>query len=70
MSHLTHPIKADRVARLNYWDCRQTEIHKLGCAHATKVNLIKTADEIPQGEEPREDDGYADDWYKVAPCAR
>lgn len=67
MSHLTHPIKADRVTILNFPDCRQTEIHALGCAHAAKASSVSIQE---PGEEPRVDDGADDDWYKTAPCAR
>lgn len=67
MSHLDHPVKAPRLAILNFSDCRQTEIHALGCQHAAKANYVR---EIEQGEEPHANDGYGDDWYHVAPCAR
>ena len=67
MSHLTHPIKAKRVSILNFADCRQTEIHATGCKHAAKATSVSDQDE---GEEPRTDDIYGDDWYHVAPCAR
>lgn len=67
MSHLTHPIKVARVAILNYTDCHTTEIHALGCQHAAKASRVS---EVAVGQEPSPMDGYSDDWYKVAPCAR
>lgn len=67
MSHLDHPVKAPRVAILNFADCRQTEVHAVGCAHAAKATRVS---ECAEGHEPRPDDIYGDDWYHVAPCAR
>lgn len=67
MSHLSHPIKAARVAILNFEDCRPTEVHAQGCAHEGKASRVSYRAE---GDEPRTDDPYGDDWYKVAPCAR
>lgn len=67
MSHLSHKIRAPRLAILNFSDCRQTEIHAQGCQHAAKADRVITVEE---GKEPHANDGYGDDWYKVAPCAR
>lgn len=67
MSNFTHPVKPGRIAIVNFSDSRQTEIHALGCRHTLKGNHVH---EVPAGEEPTPTDGYADDWYKVAPCAR
>lgn len=65
MSHLTHPIKVELVSILNFWPTTRSEIHKLGCAHEAKAELVS-----PQDVVPSEDDGFDDDWYHVAPCAR
>ncbi len=65
MSHLDHPVKAARVTILNFTDSRQTEIHAEGCAHEGKASRVH----IPIIK-PDPNDGYGDDWYHVAPCAR
>jgi hypothetical protein len=65
MSHLDHPIKAAKVSVLNFADSRTTELHAAGCAHEAKAKRVSALDEAPSA-----DDGYADDWYHVAPCAR
>lgn len=67
MSHLDHPVKAEKVSTLNFADCRQAEIHATGCAHEAKAVHV-----FPHTEEtkPTADDVYTDDWYHVAPCAR
>lgn len=65
MSHLSHPIKAKKVTILNFADSRQTEVHAAGCAHEAKAVQVYAMDPAPSA-----DDGYGDDWYKVAPCAR
>lgn len=67
MSHLSHPVKAESIAIFNFEDCRTTEIHKQGCKHGTKACRVH---EVMFGQEPHENDGYSDDWYHVAPCAR
>lgn len=68
MSRLDYPLKdGQQLAILNFEDCRQTEIHAEGCKHAAKASRVSP---VTPGKEPHEKDGYGDDWYHVAPCAR
>jgi hypothetical protein len=68
VSNLSHPIATDGgVVIVNFEDSRQTEIHARGCKHALKGYWVI---EREPGTEPTPHDGYDDDWYKVAPCAR
>lgn len=60
--HYDRPIRAEQITILNFSDSRQTEIHRVGCAHEAKASRI---DPVPEGEEP----GLWDDWFHVAPCA-
>lgn len=64
MSHLDFAIKVDKVSVVttkNY----ETEIHAQGCAHEAKALDVSVRSKLPTS-----DDGYDDDWYHVAPCAR
>jgi len=67
MSNLDFPVKAEEVSILNFPDCRMTEIHASGCKHEGKAKSVRpvAADRVPSPN-----DGYGDDWYHVAPCAR
>lgn len=65
MSNLDFQIKAEKVSILNFADSRQTEIHAQGCAHEKKASRIHVLAAAPSIT-----DGYTDDWYHVAPCAR
>ena len=67
MSHLSHPIRVPQVVILNFVPVREnnTELHREGCTHARQADRV-SAPMAP----PAADDGYDDDWYHVAPCAR
>ena len=68
MSNLDFPIKAAEVSILNFPDHRPTEIHAVGCKHEAKASRILRVPAL--SEAPSPNDGYGDDWYHVAPCAR
>lgn len=66
MSHLSHPIKTAKINWLymGWHHENQVQLHKAGCAHEAKAEKVQSI------EIPTADDGYSDDWYYVAPCAR
>lgn len=64
MSQLSHPVKAERVSIVTTKD-HATELHAEGCAHEAKALRVSVQNVVPSV-----DDGYEDDWYYVAPCAR
>jgi hypothetical protein len=65
MSHLTHPIKVEAI-EIHQAPDKPTTIHAVGCSHGRRAHTEVRARKFI----PTEDDGYEDDWYAVAPCAR
>lgn len=70
MSQTAYPLKTDDVKLVvaqfgKAAFAERTEIHADGCQHIAKA--IRH-DDLPEGFGP--DDGYGDDYYDVAPCAR
>ena len=64
MSHLDYKVKAELTTTCttkNY----DTELHKAGCKHEARMMTVREPRTPPTA-----DDGFTDDWYHVAPCAR
>lgn len=60
--HFDHQPRDEKLAILHFNNRPMTELHRIGCRHATR------ADEI--GPEIHPAEFLADDWVHVAPCAR
>jgi hypothetical protein len=70
MSNFSKPIKTDAPLVIAYPSSGPDEgyavLHAVGCSHANRGRF----DSQPAAADLSTDDGFDDDWYMVAPCAR
>ena len=71
MSNFSHPVKAAAVSVAYPATGKQAGyavLHATGCNHLSR--RANYGDSLPLETVPNADDGYSDDYYEVAPCAR
>jgi hypothetical protein len=74
MSSLSHPLADEIELTIAYPDSGPHEgyavLHATGCKHTARRSNYGSPRPFTFPVRPSESDGFADDYWQVAPCAR